>query len=173
MPFQSLNPRLLQKRHSVVKNIRICLTRRINLNSLSTQHALRWIDFGVRFSRSVLLAVAVVGVAGCAAVSQRSPEEAVAARAQERWDALVKGDLKTAYGYYSPGSRSVMDLASYESTVRRGFWKSAKVDKAVCAEAQSCDVHVTIEYEYRGGRTKTPLRETWIQDGSNWWLVQK
>jgi hypothetical protein len=114
-----------------------------------------------------------VGVAACASLDQRPPEEKVAARAQERWDALVKGDLKAAYGYLSPGSRSVMDQASFETGIRRGFWKSAKVDKVVCAVQQSCDVYVTIEYEFRGGQTKSPLRETWIQDGSNWWLVQK
>jgi hypothetical protein len=171
--FQSFNPLLLQKRHSVVKNIRICLTRRINLNSLSTQHALNWIDFPVRMAKVAVLAVAVVAGVGCSALDQRPPEEKVVARAQERWDALVKGDLRASYGYLSPGSRSVMDLATYESGIRRGFWKSAKVDKVVCAAQQSCDVHVTIEYEFRGGLTKTPLRETWIQEGSNWWLVQK
>jgi hypothetical protein len=90
-----------------------------------------------------------------------------------RWDALVQGDVKSAYGYLSPGSRQVMDLTNYESSLRKGFWKSAKVDKAVCASEQSCDAYVTIEYEFRGMRTKTPLRETWIKEGSDWWLVQK
>jgi hypothetical protein len=159
-------------RHSVVKNIRICLTRRINLNSLSTQHASKRIEFSVRIVK-VAAAVGLAGVAACASVSQRPPEESVAARAQERWDALVKGDTKTAYGYLSPGSRAVMDQANFEAGIRRGFWKSAKVEKAVCATQQSCDAYVTIEYEFRGGLTKTPLRETWIQEGANWWLVQK
>jgi hypothetical protein len=115
----------------------------------------------------------VVGIAACTLIDQRRPEETVVKRAQERWDALVKGDLKSAYAYFSPGTRTVMDLANYESTVRRGFWKSAKVDKADCAAQQSCEVYVTIEYEFRGAITKTPLRETWIQEGSNWWLIQK
>ena len=117
--------------------------------------------------------LALVGIAACATIGQSPPEETVVKRAQERWDALVKGDLKSAYGYLSPGTRSVMDLANYESTVRRGFWKAAKVDKAVCAAQQSCEVYVTIEYEFRGTQTKTPLRETWIQEGRDWWLVQK
>jgi hypothetical protein len=143
------------------------------LNSLSTQDGGKLIDFLVRIQSAAVLMVALVGVTACAVFDQRPPEEKVVARAQERWNALVKGDLKAAYGYLSPGSRAVMDLESYEASIRRGFWKSAKVDKADCAAQQSCEVYVTIEYEFRGGRTKTPLRETWIQEGSNWWLVQK
>jgi hypothetical protein len=143
------------------------------LNSLSTQQAAKFVDFQVRITKAAVLMVALVGVTACAVIDRRPPEEKVAARAQERWDALVKGDLKAAYGYLSPGSRSVMGLADYEASIRRGFWKSAKVDKVDCAAQQSCEVHVTIEYEYRGGRTKTPLRETWIQEGPNWWVVQK
>ena len=141
------------------------------MNSLSSQHAERWIDFSVQMCKA-LGAVTLVVLAGCASMDS-PPEGVVATRAQERWDALVKGDLKGAYAYLSPGSRSVMDLAAYEASVRRGFWKTAKVDKAVCAPQQSCEVYVTIEYEFRGALTKTPLRESWIKEGSNWWVVQK
>lgn len=142
------------------------------MNSLSTQHEGKQVGFGSAITRAAA-AAALIGITACTLMDSRPPEQRVVARAQERWDALVKGDLKNAYGYLSPGSRSVMDLASYESTVRRGFWKAAKVEKAVCATPQTCDVDVTIEYEFRGATTKTPLRETWIQEGSNWWLVQK
>jgi hypothetical protein len=142
------------------------------LNSLSTQHAFRRAGITARISVA-LCCIAVVGIGACASVGSGPAEPQVVSRAQERWDALVKGDVKTAYGYLSPGSRQVMDLTNYESTLRKGFWKSAKVDKAVCASPQSCDAHVTIEYEFRGMRTKTPLRETWIKEGSDWWLVQK
>jgi hypothetical protein len=34
-------------------------------------------------------------------------------------------------------------------------------------------VQVTIEYEYQGRRMKTPLRETWIRDGSEWSYLQR
>jgi hypothetical protein len=106
-------------------------------------------------------------------MSPRTPEATVKERAQARWDALVKGDFNAAYGYMSPGSRSVTSAADYASTLRRGFWKSAVVEKVQCGSAQSCDAAVTIEYEFMGVRTKTPLRETWIRDGSEWWYLQK
>ena len=94
-------------------------------------------------------------------------------RAQARWDALVKGDLNAAYGYLSPGSRSIISASDYAGTIRRGFWKAAKVEKVECGSAQSCEVFATIEYEFSGMRTKTLLRETWIRDGSEWWYLQK
>jgi hypothetical protein len=53
---------------------------------------------------AMLCAVAVA--AGCATTQQGgTAEDLVKARAQQRWDALLKGDTKTAYGFLSPGSR--------------------------------------------------------------------
>jgi hypothetical protein len=116
--------------------------------------------------------ILAIVLCGCAGLAPR-PEATVKERAQARWDALVKGDFNAAYGYLSPGSRSVTSATDYASGLRRGFWKSAVVDKVECGSALSCDVSATIEYEYMGMRTKTPLRENWIRDGSEWWYLQK
>jgi hypothetical protein len=66
-----------------------------------------------------------------------------------------------------------MTPEQFETSIRKGFWKSAKVEKVECATSDSCFAHVAIEYEYQGRRIKTPLGETWIRDESNWWYVQK
>lgn len=145
------------------------------MNSLSTQQALfgRTLQ-GVNGVPGRLAAgVLAVVLVSCAGVAPRSDDAVVKQRAQARWDALVKGDFNAAYGYFSPGSRSVMSATDYASSLRRGFWKSAVVDKVECGSAQSCDVSATIEYEYMGLRTKTPLRESWIRDGSEWWYLQR
>jgi len=145
------------------------------LNSLSTQQAL----FGRRLhgAKGVLgrlaAGVLAVGLVSCAGVAPRSDDAVVKQRAQARWDALVKSDFNAAYGYLSPGSRSVLSATDYASTLRRGFWKSAVVEKVECGSAQSCEVSATIEYEFMGMRTKTPLRESWIRDGSEWWYLQR
>lgn len=145
------------------------------MNSLSTLRAL----FGRRlhgvkgvFGR-LAAGVLTVLLVSCAGVAPRGHDAIVKQRAQARWDALVKGDFNAAYGYMSPGSRSVMSATDYASTLRRGFWKSAMVEKVECGSAQSCDVSATIEYEHLGLRTKTPLRESWIRDGSEWWYLQR
>ena len=145
------------------------------MNSLSTQRASRGLEThgANRIPRRLAAGLLVSVLVGCAAVAPRAADAVVKERAQARWDALVKGDLNAAYGYLSPGSRSVLTAADYANGIRRGFWKSAVVDKVECRSAQSCDVSATIEYEYMGLRTKTPLKESWIRDGSEWWYLQR
>lgn len=119
-------------------------------------------------------AVVAVAISGCASVSREStPEETVKARAQQRWDALVKGDYEAAYRLLSPGSRAVTSFESYLGSIRQGFWKAARVSEVQCSSADACEAGAEIEYEFRGSRVKTPLRETWIRQEGNWWYVLK
>jgi hypothetical protein len=118
-------------------------------------------------------AVAVSGLLGCAAVDLRDDDVVVKEKAQARWDALVRGDSRAAYEYLSPTSRAVLTPDAYAASLRPGFWKLAKVDSVSCATKDSCDAQVTIEYEHQGRRMKTPARETWIRDGSQWWYLQR
>jgi hypothetical protein len=142
------------------------------LNSLSTQPVVE-MDVFVGLARSAsVVAVGLLAVA-CATVAPKTPEEQVKERAQARWERLVKGDAKGAYEYFSPGSRSVLSADSFAASIKPGFWKSVVVEKVTCESAQTCEAQATIEYEFQGRRTKTPLRETWIRDGSDWWYVQK
>jgi len=115
----------------------------------------------------------VADLAGCGALDLRDDDVVVKEKAQARWDALLKGDVKGAYQYLSPGSRAVMTPEAYAGSIRQGFWKSAKVDSVACKSKESCEVRATIEYEFQGRRTKTPLSETWIREGSEWWYLQR
>ena len=144
------------------------------MTRLSSQLAgKRLFCLGVKGALGRLGMVAVMVAIGGCAVAPRTPEEAVKQRAQARWDLMLKGDFNAAYGYLSPGSRSVITASDYASSLRVGFWKTAVVEKVECGSAQSCEVAATIEYEHLGRRTKTPLRETWIREGSEWWYLRK
>jgi hypothetical protein len=145
------------------------------LNSLSTLPAeLRpWKRSVNGVLKQAISSVLAVVLCSCAAIAPRSAETIVRERAQARWDALVKNDFNAAYGYLSPGSRSVITAPDYAASLRQGFWKAATVEKVECGSAQLCEVTATIEYEHMGRRTKTPLRESWIRDGSEWWYLQK
>jgi hypothetical protein len=112
-------------------------------------------------------------VAGCAMLDSRPKEEVLKERAQQRWDLLVKGDVKGAYEFFSPGSRAAVSSEAYAGSIRVGFWKAARVERVECEKPDVCDVHTVIEYEFKGSRIKSPVKETWIKEGSSWWYVQK
>lgn len=122
---------------------------------------------------ATLAAALSLSMTGCGALDLRDDGAAVKERAQARWDALLKGDTGTAYKYLSPGSRAVTTQEAYDASIRKGFWRSAKVDSVRCASKDNCEAQVTIEYEFQGRRTTTPLRETWIREGSEWWYLQR
>jgi hypothetical protein len=47
------------------------------------------------------------------------------------------------------------------------------VEGVTCSSAETCDVVASVEYVQRGGPVRTPLRETWIREGSEWWYLRK
>ncbi len=128
---------------------------------------------GVRTSLALIVTFVVPVLSGCALMQPRSPQEVVKERAQARWDALVKGDTRTAYGYLSPGSREVQSYEAYDGGINKGFWKSVKVEKVECASADSCDASGTMEYAFRGKQIRTSFHETWVRSGSQWWYLQR
>ena len=142
------------------------------MNSLSTQRDVKagFLGHFARLATGLILAVAV---AGCVAMKPPTAEEIVKERAQARWDALVKGDAKAAYAFLSPGSRAVLTPESYATSIRVGFWKSAQVSKVSVRDAASVRGVRDDRIRIQAQRIKTPLRETWIREGTDWWYLLK
>ncbi len=138
----------------------------------------------MQFKNSVLsaaFAFAAVVLSGCAAtgsdtssvVVNNKPEttsQQVLARAQQRWDALLKFDLNAAYGFISPAGRSTMTVEKYRPRVNSGFWRGAKAKDASC-ETETCDVTVLIDIAVEGVKTSVPVKEVWILEAGQWWFV--
>jgi hypothetical protein len=136
----------------------------------------------LRHACRVLTTSAVLAVAACATPpsgtgstaagpSAVAPEKLVTARAQARWDAMVKDDIDTAYGYMSPGSRQVTSLDKYKLNTRRGSYRQAKIDSVTC-EADACLVKALVTYDHpRMKGITTPIEESWIIDGGQAWYV--
>ncbi len=135
------------------------------------QYAKRWIG-----------ALAVLALAGCATVGgpgtltkDSSPDvkrEAVAARAQGRWDALIKGDLNAAYAYLSPATRATTPLDVYKAKHKVGLYRKIKVDSVDC-EGAVCTVKLTLTYDYKRFKgIETPLVEKWVIEDGQAWLVE-
>lgn len=130
---------------------------------------------------ALLAAVTLAGCAGMAGfgrlASDSSPEakrEAVSARAEARWQALIKGDLDAAYQYLSPGSKATISLPVYKATHKVGMYRTAKVDKVDC-EGAACKVTLTVRYDAKGFKgVDTLLTEQWvIESGQAWILVRR
>ena len=94
----------------------------------------------------------------------------VSARAQLRWNALLKADMELAYQFISPAGRSLMSLQQYRPRVNTSFWRGAKVSAATCA-AETCEVTVLVDVIVQGVKFTNPIKETWILDAGNWWFV--
>jgi hypothetical protein len=118
----------------------------------------------------VASAVLTAGLTGCAGLSGSLPSDApaevkqaaVATQAAARWEALIRGDFETAYGYMTQASREVVPLASFRARRQPVAIQSAKVVGVTCG-AEICKADVLLTYDHRtikGGATQ--LNETWI-----------
>lgn len=135
-----------------------------------------------RHACRVLATVGVLALAGCAttppgggAPPPASPEAvkaAVTARANARWDAIVKNDIDRAYTFLSPASREATSLEKYKATARRREFREGKVESVTC-EADACRVRVLVTYDHpRMKGITTPIVESWIMvDGQAWYVL--
>ena len=128
--------------------------------------------------------VVALVLAGCAAgggmgvLTAEAPatvkQEAVAARAKARWDALIKQDLEGAYAYLSPASKATMPLDLYKAKHKVGMFRTVKVDSVNC-EADACTASLSLTYDYKRFKgITTPLVEKWIiAQGQAWFVEQR
>lgn len=116
----------------------------------------------------------------CAAVTPSTPEEAVAKRAQARFDALVARDFKAAYGFFTPSYRDRVDYENWiRSRLPRASFRSARVLKVECPSADACEVEMETAYDSPRGVKAAPkglvervVPERWVRVEGEWWLFQ-
>ena len=119
-----------------------------------------------------------VVLSACASMGSMSPEEIVAARAQQRFDALMAYDYDAAYQFASPGYRTTESVSRYSSRWGgAGMWLSATVQSASCPGVQPvnrCKVSAEIVYQPPRPETlSTALIEDWLLIDGNWYLYQE
>ena len=133
-----------------------------------------------RMTKYTFAAIACLAVllGGCAA-APKSQDDIVIERAQQRWDAVIAGDLETAYTYYSPGFRATNSLIDYgvSMRVRKVRWTSAEYKSHDCEESR-CSVVFDIGYKvgapvpgvsvYEGSDV---IEDRWIKTDGQWWFV--
>jgi len=131
--------------------------------------------------RTLMVGVIAAVAAGCATTGGRlapdSPaavkQEAVGKRAEERWQAVIRGDYQAAYEYFSAASREVISAGGFAARMSKFAYRSAKVDKVEC-EREVCTVGLTLTYDFppmRMTNVPTPVWESWIIERGQAWLV--
>lgn len=111
----------------------------------------------------------------------KSPDDMVLERAQERWDAVIAGELEKAYTYYSPGFRATTSLIDFGVSMktRKVRWTSAAYKNHEC-EGDRCVINFDIGFKvgtpvpgltvYEGTQV---VEDRWIRSDSQWWYVPK
>jgi hypothetical protein len=124
----------------------------------------------------VALLAACATTTGQLYVTEQSPpevkKEVVTARANARWQALLRGDLTAAYEYLSPGSKAAMSLDFYKGKHRTGMYRAATIESVACV-ANACTVNINVTYDYKTTKgIVTPLSERWVISGGRAWYVE-
>jgi len=125
----------------------------------------------------LLLSASLLG--GCAAMTEKPPEAAVAERAQERIDYLLAEDYAAAYEYLSPGYRSGVSLADYQRKVltQPTRWTAAQVGRSECSE-DACKLKISVDYTIFGAvpgasrfDSKAAYEEDWVRLDGTWFHI--
>lgn len=123
-------------------------------------------------------------LAGCAALPGRGlapetdkavKEEAIAARSNAYWKALIGRDYGAAYAFLSPATRASIPLERFKGEMESAevVRRAATVEKVDC-EAAVCTAMTVVTSDHalmKGVVTRN--RETWIIESGQAWLVRK
>ena len=130
---------------------------------------------------SLLLGLSGLILASCNITGK--PDTIVSDYAQKRWDALIAGNLQTAYQYYTDAYKKSVPYEHFSHKVKGvGLWSKAKVQRVSCNEqATSCEaeIKVTVAMRMRGLdkplETSDTVKETWRKKDifSDWQYISE
>jgi hypothetical protein len=124
-----------------------------------------------------MLSAAVIG--GCSGLQNmgKSAEEIVTMKAEDRWRALIEGDLERAYSYFTPAYRKLYSFEKYRGRIKGvGVWKDVKIESVKC-EDEHCSVNARVYATFMHPRMTKPLdteelfKEGWVfKERENKWF---
>ncbi len=128
---------------------------------------MRWVFLGVAFTIP-----AFAPQAESSSPEQQLSEQKVKERAEQRWRALIQGDVAKAYEFLSPAYRQAVPIEVYGARLGGAVqWNQALVDSINC-NPESCSLKIAIDYKHRStGQhvNRTFLDEKWIRVDDQWW----
>ena len=114
----------------------------------------------------LILILHVIG--GCATLAQRTPEEIVRERVNERWSALIEGQLETAYNFETQEYRELYTFIEYRNKIRGvGAWQKIEVVSVECEEKKCVAVvriyvRMPIGLGFDNVGTSGQVNENWL-----------
>lgn len=124
-----------------------------------------------------------VFISGCASVSTTvsdiSIEEAVVARAAQRWESVIKGEYLKAYEFFSPSIKAIKTQDAYAASFGRAMrLESAEKVSVNCTNVDRCLVTFKIGaiIPVRGFTNQTIYRdieEVWLLEDGKWGYFEK
>jgi hypothetical protein len=128
----------------------------------------------------VLAILWLVFSAGCANLSENRDlpdDERVRIRAQAWADALMAGDVETAYSFTSPNYRQYARWGRYNAEVAGSSWWTGLVLNSVRCSEDVCDVTYIVNYKIShpmskasGATSRRRMDYKWVEVDGQWWL---
>jgi len=125
---------------------------------------------------ALLLAASSLWLSGCV-TAPATPEEAVAQRSKERWDAMIAGDFDKAWTYAQPGYRAAVKQRDYYKRFSGASqWTAMDVRKVEC-ESERCTVRIRLTSKvmmppFVGKEVTGGIDEIWVREDGQWWYYQ-
>lgn len=129
------------------------------------------------------LLVCMLWLGGCSSLMPGSsdkgtPEEIVAERALQRYQAMMAGDYRKAYKFMTPGYRVLNTLEDFQkSNIGVAQWGEVEIGRVTCSE-NDCRAGVSFEYRREGvtrrgtGPTGGAVRDVWNQIDGQWYFTR-
>ncbi len=124
------------------------------------------------------LCLSVLVLAGCAAFTPATPEQAVEKRANARWASMMKKDFAKAYTYFTPYIKATTTQDAYVAELGQGnAWLDVDVVSVTC-EQQLCKAKVRVSVPSPmpgkfGDKITTHIDEDWVLVDGDWWFNRR
>lgn len=127
--------------------------------------------------RAGAMIMAALSLGACATMDSGTPEQIVTKRAQAYWDARLKGDATTAYGFANDAFRQAVSEQKFKQGHMATFAVGAEVQKVEC-DAQKCDVGTNLKVNpplpgKKIGTIDVYSKQTWLLEDGQWKLFME
>lgn len=145
-------------------------------------------SFITRHTAKLATTLCMVGLLAVGCSTQKAdtapPEDIVAQRAAERWEALMALDHAKAYSYLAPSVRSVMSLDGFRRRLNLGLdvteapWTQADVRSVSCENPEVCEAKIFVAArimvpQFSGMTSSAEVKERWVYQEGEWWLYMQ